>query len=371
MYNPVMRNKFANNQSLLSIMTKHLMAVAMIILSPTLFAQTPTEYAPEILKNRVGVMALQEDGKVLIGGSFRTINGFKHPGVARLNIDGSLDSSFYALVNDTVNAIAIQADGKIIIAGRFSHVDYAPRRNIARLNKDGSVDLSFNSSPDTRYISEIVMQPDGAIIVVGSLGNNRDEIARLMPNGQPDESFKPIITGTSGVRIMSISAHENNTLLVAGHFTHVNGVRRKNLARLKKDGSLDETFDAKLVKGIENAVVLPDGKIQLSRQRLNTNGSQDTTFKIIQADASTLNTVELLSVQEDGKLLCATYTSGLLRLNSDGSIDNTFTRLKDETGLTTVLPLPNQKILISGWFNQIDGRKRYALARLTSNGTLE
>jgi len=90
-------------------------------------------------------IALQPDGKILIGGSFDTVGGVTRNHIARLNPDGNLDATFdpnvFAL--GFVTSIALQADGKILIGGLFSSVGGVSKKNLARLNPDGTVDTSF------------------------------------------------------------------------------------------------------------------------------------------------------------------------------------------------------------------------------------
>ena len=81
-------------------------------------------------------------GKLLIGGAFTNINGFALGHVARMNGDGSVDTNFDLNLgaNDTVRAIAIQTDGRILIGGDFTNVNGTDLNHIARLNTDGSLD---------------------------------------------------------------------------------------------------------------------------------------------------------------------------------------------------------------------------------------
>ena len=95
--------------------------------------------------NTVLKLAVQADGKLLVGGDFTSIAGNTRSGIARLLPDGSLDPTFPdPVVDGPIQAFAVQADGKILIGGTFHQVGVSLRNNIARLNPDGSVDLAFN-----------------------------------------------------------------------------------------------------------------------------------------------------------------------------------------------------------------------------------
>lgn len=135
-------------------------------------------------------IALQPDGKILAGG------GFDHAGsqavnrIARLHPTGGLDTSFNGGSGPdfAVYDVAVQADGKVIIAGDFRSFNGTARINLARLNADGSLDTTFNSSitsnPGAGFVHALVIQPDGKPIAGGTFtvsgsGSNRSNLARL------------------------------------------------------------------------------------------------------------------------------------------------------------------------------------------------
>jgi hypothetical protein len=96
----------------------------------------------------VAAIAVQADGKILVGGDFTTLGGggtgtTTRNNIGRLNADGSLDTSFNPGANGTVIAIAVQADGKILVGGDFTTLGgggtgTTTRNHIGRLNTDGS-----------------------------------------------------------------------------------------------------------------------------------------------------------------------------------------------------------------------------------------
>ena len=102
-------------------------------------------------------ISLQPDGKIIIGGYFTNFNGYERNYIARLNSDGTVDTSFEvgAGTNGPIFCIARQLDGKILIAGAFDTYDNTSRHNIARLNVDGSLDISFDpgAGPNSRRMS--------------------------------------------------------------------------------------------------------------------------------------------------------------------------------------------------------------------------
>ena len=102
----------------------------------------------------VCALAVQPDGKILVGGDFTTLGGggtgtTPRNRIGRLNADGSLDTSFNPGANGGVYALAVQPDGKILVGGDFTTLGgggtgTTTRNCIGRLNADGSLDTSFN-----------------------------------------------------------------------------------------------------------------------------------------------------------------------------------------------------------------------------------
>jgi len=119
--------------------------------------------------NTVRAFAVQPDGKVVIGGDFSTVKGLLRPRLARLNADGSGDPAFElnpaGFVND-VYSLALQPDGKVLVGHPYG---------IVRLNSNGTLDESFTANLYSDYsyydpaVFSIAVQPDGKILVGGYL----------------------------------------------------------------------------------------------------------------------------------------------------------------------------------------------------------
>src|SRR5437899_11448690 len=93
-------------------------------------------------------MAVQADGKILVGGYFSTLGGQSRNYIGRLNADGTLDTSFDPGADNAVNSLAVQADGKILVGGFFTTVGGQSRNYIGRLNNTGPAtqSLTFDGS---------------------------------------------------------------------------------------------------------------------------------------------------------------------------------------------------------------------------------
>src|SRR5438309_937817 len=125
----------------------------------------------------VYVVVVQPDGKILIVGDFTTLspNGgaaVTRNRIARLNPDGTLDTAFDPSANNVIYAIALQADGKILIGGAFTTLSpnggaAVTRNRIARLNPDGTLDTAFDPNANN-VVRAIAVQADGKILVGGS-----------------------------------------------------------------------------------------------------------------------------------------------------------------------------------------------------------
>ena len=138
----------------------------------------------QTLNGGVRDFEIQSDGKILVGGGFSKIGGTNRNGIARLNANGTLDTPFDpgAGVDGEVMAVASQTNGKVLVGGAFSHFNGVARHRIARLNPDGSIDSSFNPATDG-MVSSILLQPDGKILLAGDFltvnGLLRPYVARL------------------------------------------------------------------------------------------------------------------------------------------------------------------------------------------------
>ncbi len=136
--------------------------------------------------NFVATLAVKSDGKVLVSGPFSVFNGEPRSYLVRLNPDGSVDTGFAPIVDNWLEAIAFQSDGKIVIAGDFRTVNGVSRRlGVARLNLDGSLDPSFIPGGDiapTINVRSVAVQTDGKILIGGDFsfinGVRRRSVAR-------------------------------------------------------------------------------------------------------------------------------------------------------------------------------------------------
>lgn len=202
-----------------------------------------------------GILALaqQADGKILAGGYFTNVLGVARRGVVRLHLDGTVDTTFNpgTGVQGMVKAIAVQADGRIVIGGHFFSVQGVLRQGVARLMSSGALDTTFDPQPGAELVdgdetpggpavNALAIQGDGRIVVAGQFGTFAGAVmpnlARLGWNGMVDETFDPG-AGTDGA-IHALSIDADGKLIVAGEFTQADGEPRAGVARFQNDGTL-------------------------------------------------------------------------------------------------------------------------------------
>ena len=242
-------------------------------------------------------VAVQSDGKVLISGSFSTYNGTSRGYVARLNSDGSLDTGFLATgagLNSGVSSIAVQSDGKVLIGGAFTAYNGTSRGRVARLNSDGSLDTGFlaTGAGSDSSVYSVAVQSDGKVLIGGAFtaynGTSRGRVARLNSDGSLDTSFLATGAGANG-NVYSIALQSDGKVLIGGDFSTYNGTSRGYVARLNSDGSLDTSFLA-TGAGADisvNAVAMQsDGKILIGGWFTTYNGASRGAWRGLTATAA-------------------------------------------------------------------------------------
>src|SRR5262249_40131529 len=131
-------------------------------------------FAPAAINNELRGLAVQPDGRIVVGGRFTGVGGAGRGRVARLNADGSLDATFDpgSGANDGVRALVLQPDGRVLIAGQFTSVNGTPRNRIARLNADGSLDPTFDPGTGAdAQVRTLALQSDGRVLAGGEFTN--------------------------------------------------------------------------------------------------------------------------------------------------------------------------------------------------------
>ena len=186
--------------------------------------------AGEGVGGEVFAVAIQSDGKIIIGGRFSAVNGIARGNLARLNTDGTLDRTFAEPqgVNGQVSAVAIQPNGGIIVGGTFTQAGQTEALNLARYASSGEVDGTFGGEgrdPGANgSVYALAVQPDGKIVVGGNFsevfGQPRRSIARLNADGTPDAPVT-VENALSGA-VRAAAAGSDASFVAGGQFTLLN-----------------------------------------------------------------------------------------------------------------------------------------------------
>jgi uncharacterized delta-60 repeat protein len=367
-------------------------------------------------------IAVQPDGKIIVGGSFTHLGGGTGTAtvrnhIGRLNTDGTVDPTFNPGVNSIVQTVALQPDGKILIGGNFHSVGGGDglatlRQYIARLNADGTVDMSFNPGANNNVYA-LVVQPDGKILVGGNfftLGGGgvgtttRNAIGRLNADGSLD-SFNPGASKAGGVPIVyTMALQPDGKVVVGGYFTGLGdgtgSTARNYIGRVNADGTLDTLFNPGATFYVSASALQADGKIVVGGDfqglgggdgslftvhyfgRLNADGSVDTGF-----NPGSESEVHTLGVQADGRILAGGYFTKLGgggfgdtqrlyigRVNADGSLDS----FNPGAGnvLTAIALQSDGAVLAGGSFLSVGGgtgltTTRNSIARFTNDAAIQ
>ena len=198
------------------------------------------------------------NGVVFVTGVFTQLGGLPANRVARLLSDGSVDGEFRSpfTPTNTVSVVGVQADGKPLVSGSFTNVAGMPANNLVRLNLDGSVDTSFQAAlaPNER-VRRAVLQPDGRLVaavnavIAYEMAVTPLRLVRFEIDGTLDPTYFVTLDSAGSIYTSSVYDMEfqpDGKLLISGTFLRVNGVPRAKVARLETDGTLDYCFDVAL-----------------------------------------------------------------------------------------------------------------------------
>lgn len=332
--------------------------------------------------------AVQPDGKVIVCGSFTNFIATPVPHIARINTNGTLDTSFDPGTgpNDQVYTVALQPDGKIVIGGAFTSYNGVTRNRIARLNSDGSLDPTFSSDLNN-WVTSVEFQPDGKILTTGFFttcnGITRNRIARLTTSGLLDFTFIPGTGANSYTTDCALQA--DGKIILTGDFTSYNGTARNRVVRINADGSLDASYNpgTGLNTVSWSCQVQSDGKILLAGEfttfngisknrlvRTNANGTLDVSYN---SGIAANDQIRTISLQSDGKLIIGGgFTSfdgvsrtRIARVNLDGSLDSSFDPGSGFSGFVyTTAIQADGKIVVGGTFNSYNSIFRGCIAKI-------
>lgn len=296
----------------------------------------------------VASSVILSDNSVVASGYFTSYNGHSATKIAKINVDGTFDSSFGTNVgtgfNNNVVSLATTNDNKIVAGGYFTTYNGNNYSHIIRLNSDGTVDSGFNYSVSGAVVLGVtVQQSDNSIFISGQFSPNN--FVKVLSNGTEDTAFTTNLGTGLNIATYTSYVQTDNTILVGGYFTNVNGTPANRLAKLNSNGTLDTTFATNLGTGFNGLVqviyVQTDNKILVGGGFTSFNGINVT---------------------------------GLVRLNSDGTADTAFNTnlgIGFDAGVKTIAVNSDNTILVGGDFSHFNNTPASHLVQLNSNGTLD
>ncbi|MGI4866625.1 MAG: choice-of-anchor D domain-containing protein [Janthinobacterium lividum] len=401
------------------------------------------------MASSVRVVALQNGNQALVGGLLLRYNGVAGPPYFMRTLpDGTLDNQPSPLTTpatylwspggQTTPSIAVTQAGSYSVAvtangctTRSNTVVVTPPSTCAisvvidppgpltlpgnggQLLKPTVVTQAFNvgGSGFDAEVKTLLALPDGRRLAGGNFSTYNGQpcparLVRLLANGTLDPSFNPGGAGFNN-SVATLLLQPDGKILVGGSFTSYNGSAAANdgVVRLLADGTLDPAFNAGgsgfgtgstgSPAGV-SVLVLQNGKIVVgggfaryngfvcpnNLMRLNADGSYDNSFNSFSGSLGGFNAgVTGVVALPSGQLLAvggfAAYNSvatgyGIARLSADGALDATFTRRSFNSTVYTILLEPSGTVLVGGGFSSYNGLDcPDALVRLDTNGVLQ
>ena len=361
----------------------------------------------------VKAIVIQPDGKIIVGGFFTSYNGQPANYLLRLNADGSRDVTFNVGgtgPNMYVKCLALQADGKILVGGIFTAYNGLAVDALICLNADGSANRTYTTTNGFYNVTTIGIQPDGRLLIARKFSHH---LIRINTDGTTDPGF---ITSFSGYgpydlyEVYATATQVDGKIMAGGYFRrYATGSTFGGIVRTNSNGTRDQSFndntpvqqgDPQVDVGtgdVYTIAIQPDGKILIGGNldyyttrklnsnvngvtRLNADGTIDPSFNPYGSGAN--GTVYALAFQPDGKILMSggftnyngSVVKRLVRLNTDGTLDNSFNFNKagaDSTIYAMALLPGNNKFLIGGDFSSYNNTGKNRIARIHNCSTGE
>ncbi|WP_395377200.1 hypothetical protein [Marinicella sp. W31] len=332
--------------------------------------------------NDVDVIAIQQDGKIMVGGLFTEALGKPRSRLARFYANGYLDDSLGAILNDSSNDIEAMIEtsqGKTLIAGNF-RLTSGSNYKLIQLNPDGTIDFSFDAEVDNFFsVDSLLQHLDSSVLASGWMsGINSYGIVSLLADGSRDNSFNVTTNG----KITGMTLLPNSRILISGQFTEINGVQRSSLALISLGGNVISEFNVQIDGPVFTTAADPNtGRILIggSFTQVNQFSRPNLARMFMIGDLPFVDTfnplvnsfVTVIAAQPDSKVLIGgnfthvnlTPRSRLARIHADGNLDNTLD-LDVDGPIHSIALQANDRVLIAGDFFNVDGASRQNIARL-------
>jgi uncharacterized delta-60 repeat protein len=350
----------------------------------------------------VATIALQTDGKAVIGGTFASIDGIACHDLCRLNADGNVDTGFADINADgawftNVYTVAVTADSKILVSG--VNAPTAPgatlQSHVLRLNADGSIDATFvDPNPDGAVLA-LAVQADGKVWAGGSFvaiaGTARSNLARLDTDGSIDAAAADT---SADDMVRALALRSDGELWVAGNFSTLGAQTYHALALLDVDGGPDAAYiDANLNADVWAIAAPPnqnpwiggdfsiaDGQARHFVARLDGVGGLDASVPDLGiAQNVALAPVMALAEHADGRVdiggsflsVAGQPLAYLARVNPQGDLDASFVAPSLDGFVFTLAVQQDGKLWVGGNFLTSIGHAHSHIARLNADGSAD
>jgi uncharacterized delta-60 repeat protein len=350
--------------------------------------------------NSIFASAIDENGKILIGGNFTSYSGSSQNYITRISTNGTRDTTFNigSGFNNQVYSILPVSQSKVLVGGLFTTYSGSVYNCLTRINSNGTVDGTFSNPLLNTTVYTVATQSDGKIIVGGDFTVTtypEPFLAKITPQFDPDTTFNSGAGPSSNV--YTFATQSDGKIIMGGNFTSYSGSTSNRIVRLNTDGSIDTSFNIG-TQGFNGDIyavkVQPDSKILVGGNfttysgsaaqnriiRLNSNGTIDATF--VKGTGFNSGLVYDLQLQSDGKIIAVgtwtlTYSGSsairIARINTSGSLDTTF-----NSGTTGLGGTPHSaqiqndgKIIVVGASGTYSGSAAQRIRRINTNGTLD
>lgn len=338
--------------------------------------------------------AVQSNGRTIIGGEFSRYNYQNAFNITRIKADGELDPSFNtgSGTNGNIYTIAIQGNGKILIGGEFTSYNGNKCSNIARLNPDGSYDPTFRYVTANGVVRKIFLDRTGKILIAGDFtrvnGISKTAIARINERGLLDKKFSPDMDETACV--YDVKTTFNDKIYLAVNYKNVPELSiESTIIRLNVDGTKDDKFtipsglfyQINAISLNKHARVVAAGSGFYTEPWLdvpkgiviqfNIDGSVDETFNYKELETYLEKSVRTITVLSDNKIVIGgdfnqyggSFMNHIGLLNTDASVDENFQTSTNNSVYVTAL-VANNKLLLGGAFTEYNAVVRNGITRI-------
>jgi len=368
------------------------------------FGKEDESFTPPVFNGLLSSVVQMSDGRLVVGGfftSFERFDGASNSGSI------TFDADYQGHTGINGNGIFLPPSASVVEVGWVVTFQDSSTRTVVSsyfyeplnywvvgFESNVTLDPAFPLTISQAWDPDIIL--DNQVIIGGMVCLNPDGSISKRNGG--DIGFEDRAESIIGVSIYTIKLLDDDSVLVGGHFTHYDDVESPYLAKIDSDGVIDEVFAANILGlGISlsdsvSAIAVDDsGKILIgggfdkSIIRLNGDGSLDISFD--SGDGFTgqmVNGVFAILPLSSGKILVghsgtdydgSSCNRGLVRLNSDGSLDNTYTPdLYESEGFGFVVAIAqqeNEKLLVGGAFDILEGGSLNKIVRLNTDGSLD